>query len=118
MHSRMPAFNSPFALLPLVDDLVLPRKSARRFVRPLVDDLAVVARCRVSRLSLHPRGHLFVQLLDLLRFYASLDMDDHSGRQLTEEQVQQQHCANWSAFQLMLFNKVPQVGGGGNARLR
>ncbi|CAI5536300.1 unnamed protein product [Closterium sp. Naga37s-1] len=95
--------------LELLIDL-LSQLPTRRFFRPVVDDMAVAARCRLSRLYRHPRGRLFVQLVDLLRFYARFQMDDHAGRQLDEEEVDREHCARVSALQLFLFNKVPEVG--------
>ncbi|GJP44192.1 hypothetical protein CLOM_g3581, partial [Closterium sp. NIES-68] len=94
--------------LELLIDL-LSQLPTRRFFRPVVDDMAVAARCRLSRLYRHPRGRLFVQLVDLLRFYARFQMDDHAGRQLDEEEVDREHCARVSALQLFLFNKVPEL---------
>ncbi|CAI5955030.1 unnamed protein product [Closterium sp. NIES-65] len=93
--------------LELLIDL-LSQLPTRRFFRPVVDDMAVAARCRLSRLYRHQRGRLFVQLVDLLRFYARFQMDDHAGRQLDEEEVDREHCARVSALQLFLFNKVPE----------
>ncbi|CAI5484003.1 unnamed protein product [Closterium sp. Yama58-4] len=94
--------------LELLIDL-LSQLPTRRFFRPVVDDMAVAARCRFSRLYRHPRGRHFVQLVDLLRFYARFQMDDHAGRQLDEEEVDREHCARVSALQLFLFNKVPEL---------
>ncbi|CAI5501808.1 unnamed protein product [Closterium sp. Naga37s-1] len=94
--------------LELLIDL-LSQLPTRRFFRPVVDDMAVAARCRLSRLYRHPRGRLFVQLVDLLRFYARFQMDDHAGRQLDEEEVDREHCARVSALQLFLFNNVPEL---------
>ncbi|KAJ6702448.1 hypothetical protein OIU74_013580 [Salix koriyanagi] len=37
--------------------------------RPLVADVAVVAKCHLSALYRHEKGKLFAQLVDLLQFY-------------------------------------------------
>ncbi|CAN6842724.1 unnamed protein product [Brassica oleracea var. botrytis] len=42
-----------------------------RYLRPLVADIAVFAKCRLSVIYKHEKGiKLFAQLVDLLRFYA------------------------------------------------
>jgi len=88
---------------------LLSQLPTRRFLRPLVEDLGVVVRCQLSRVVHHPRGRLFGQLLDLLRFYVDFQMDDQAGQQLGDEEVLHRHCLRVSALQLFLFKRRPEL---------
>ncbi|KAL2898346.1 RNA helicase aquarius [Bienertia sinuspersici] len=84
--------------------LVLPR-----YLRPLVADVAVVAKCHLSALYTHQRGKLFSQLVDLLQFYETFEINDHEGTQLTDDEVLQAHYDRFQSFQLLAFKKVPKL---------
>ena len=60
---------------------------AYRYLRPLVADVAVVAKCHLSALYKHEKGKLFAQLVDLLQFYEKFEINDHVGTQLTDDEV-------------------------------
>lgn len=90
-------------LLPLMLVLIY------RFLRPLVADVAVVAKCHLSALYTHEKGRLFAQLVDLLQFYESFEINDHSGTQLNDDDVLQAHYSRFQAFQLLAFKQVPKV---------
>lgn len=80
-----------------------------RLVRPLVADVAVVAKCHLSSLYRHEKGKLFGQLVDLLQFYEGFEIDDSKGRQMTDDEVLQAHYRRLQAFQLFAFKKIPKV---------
>ena len=80
-----------------------------RFLRPLVADVAVVAKCHLSALYTHEKGRLFAQLVDLLQFYEGFEINDHSGTQLGDDDVLQAHYSRFQAFQLLAFKQVPKV---------
>lgn len=80
-----------------------------RYLRPLVADVAVVSKCHLSALYRHEKGKLFAQLVDLLQFYENFEISDHSGRQLTDDEVLQSHYDRFQSFQLLAFKKIPRV---------
>ena len=82
---------------------------AYRYLRPLVADVAVVAKCHLSALYRHEKGKLFAQLVDLLQFYEKFEINDHVGTQLTDDEVVQSHYDRFQSFQLLAFKKIPKV---------
>ncbi|KAK4592152.1 hypothetical protein RGQ29_016595 [Quercus rubra] len=64
---------------------LLSQLPTRRYLRPLVADVAVVAKCHLSALYKHEKGKLFAQLVDLLQFYEKFEINDHVGTQLTDD---------------------------------
>ena len=82
---------------------------AYRYLRPLVADVAVVAKCHLSALYKHEKGKLFAQLVDLLQFYEKFEINDHVGTQLTDDEVLQSHYDRFQSFQLLAFKKIPKV---------
>lgn len=80
-----------------------------RYLRPLVADVAVVAKCHLSILYRHEKGKLFAQLVDLLQFYEGFEINDHVGTQLTDDEVLQSHYERLQSFQLLAFKRVPKV---------
>ncbi|KAL5542059.1 hypothetical protein UlMin_009769 [Ulmus minor] len=57
------------------------------YLRPLVADVAVVAKCQLSALDRREKGKLFAQLVDLLQFYEGFEINDHVGTQLTDDEL-------------------------------
>ncbi|KAL6557906.1 hypothetical protein OROMI_018256 [Orobanche minor] len=88
---------------------LLSQLPTRRLVRPLVADVAVVSKCHLSALYRHEKGKLFVQLVDLLQYYEGFEIDDHQGRQMTDDEVLQAHYKRLQAFQLFAFKKIPKL---------
>ncbi|WCJ39022.1 P-loop containing nucleoside triphosphate hydrolases superfamily protein [Euphorbia peplus] len=88
---------------------LLSQLPTRRYLRPLVADVAVVAKCHLSALYRHAKGRLFAQLVDLLQFYERFEINDHVGTQLTDDEVLQSHYDRFQAFQLLAFKKIPKL---------
>ncbi|KAG8063199.1 hypothetical protein GUJ93_ZPchr0003g18236 [Zizania palustris] len=88
---------------------MLSQLPTRRFLRPLVADVAVVAKCHLSALYTHEKGRLFAQLVDLLQFYEGFEINDHSGTQLSDDDVLQAHYSRFQAFQMLAFKQVPKL---------
>ncbi|KAF2323780.1 hypothetical protein GH714_036895 [Hevea brasiliensis] len=80
-----------------------------RYLRPLVADVAVVAKCHLSSLYRHEKWKLFAQLVDLLQFYERFEINDHVGTQLTDDEVLQSHYDHFHAFQLLAFKKIRKL---------
>ena len=64
--------------LELTIDL-LSQLPTRRFVATLLEDRALLVKCRLCALAQHPAGHLFRQLSDLLQFYINFPINSHTG---------------------------------------
>lgn len=88
---------------------LLSQLPTRRFLKPVVADVAVVAKCHLSALYTHEKGRLFAQLVDLLQFYESFEIDDHVGTQLSDDDVLLAHYSRLQAFQLLAFKQIPKL---------
>ncbi|XP_024517313.1 RNA helicase aquarius [Selaginella moellendorffii] len=85
---------------------LLSQMPTRRFGKAVVNDLAVVVKCKLSPLHEHPQGTLFRKLVDLLQFYADFELDDQKG---LEVNVLKRHCNFIHSFQLLAFNQEPKL---------
>ncbi|RDY09866.1 Intron-binding protein aquarius, partial [Mucuna pruriens] len=88
---------------------LLSQLPTRRYLRPLVGDVAVVAKCHLSALYRHEKGKLFAQLVDLLQFYEGFEINDHTGTQLTDHEVLESHYNRMQSFQLLAFKKMEKL---------
>lgn len=88
---------------------LLSQLPTRRFVRALVEDAAIVVKSRLSALYAHRRGHLFRQLVDLLQFYQHYEINDQTGTQLADDDVQLSHSSRLHALQYLVFKQVPKL---------
>ncbi|WJX17061.1 hypothetical protein P8452_07016 [Trifolium repens] len=88
---------------------LLSQLPTRRYLRPLVADVAVVAKCHLSALYRHEKGKLFAQLVDLLQFYEGFEINDHTGIQLTDHEVLESHYSRLQSFQLLAFKKIDRL---------
>lgn len=88
---------------------LLSQLPTRRFLKPVVADVAVVAKCHLSALYTHEKGRLFAQLVDLLQFYEGFEIDDHVGTQLNDDDILLAHYSRLQAFQLLAYKKVPKL---------
>ncbi|PSS26492.1 Intron-binding protein like [Actinidia chinensis var. chinensis] len=88
---------------------LLSQLPTRRFLKPLVADVAVVSKCHLSALYRHEKGKLFAQLVNLLQFYEGFEIDDSLGRQMTDDEVLQSHYDRLQAFQLLAYKKIPKL---------
>jgi hypothetical protein len=48
-------------------------------------------------------------VVDLLQFYEGFEINDHSGMQLSDDDVLQAHYFRFQAFQLLAFKQVPKL---------
>ncbi|XP_008195128.2 RNA helicase aquarius [Tribolium castaneum] len=94
--------------LELVTDLeaLLP---TRRFFNTVLDDSHLVVRCQLSALIKRPEGHLFSQLLDMLKFYARFEISDETGDPLTDHDMTQLHYSKITSLQKAAFAKFPDL---------
>ncbi|OAY64326.1 Intron-binding protein aquarius [Ananas comosus] len=88
---------------------LLSQLPTRRFLKPVIADAAVVAKCHLSALYTHEKGRLFAQLVDLLQFYEGFEIDDHFGTQLNDDDILLAHYSRLQAFQLLAFKQVPKL---------
>ncbi|KAJ3670490.1 hypothetical protein LUZ60_010814 [Juncus effusus] len=88
---------------------LLTQLSTRRFLRPLVADLAGVSKYHLSALYTHEKGCLFSQLVDPLQFYEDFEIDGHFGMQLSDDDVMLTHYSRLQALQLLTFKQVPKL---------
>jgi len=91
----------------LLTDL-LAQLPTRRLTAALLEDCAVLVKCRMSALIKHPQGKLFGQLVDLFAMYVAFPIDNHTGQELQELDVQQRHYEKVQRLQLLLFKYWPQ----------
>ncbi|CAI9102844.1 OLC1v1001193C1 [Oldenlandia corymbosa var. corymbosa] len=90
---------------------LLSQLPTRRYIRALVADIGVVAKCHLSALYRHEKGRLFSQLVDLLQFYERFPIDNYSGKQMDDDEVLQAHYKRFQAFQVHAFKKIPKLKG-------
>ncbi|XP_019770956.2 RNA helicase aquarius isoform X1 [Dendroctonus ponderosae] len=94
--------------LELVIDLeaLLP---TRRFFNTVLDDCHVVVRCWLSGLIKRPEGHLFSQLLEMLKFYTRFEISDETGDPLSDHDMTQLHYIKITSLQKAAFAKFPEL---------
>lgn len=88
---------------------MLSQLPTRRFLATVLDDRAVLVKCRMSALHAHPRGRLFSQLVDLFAFYQRFEINDHTGMQLSDDEVTAQHYERVQQLQRLCFAHVPEL---------
>ncbi|XP_057663610.1 RNA helicase aquarius [Diorhabda carinulata] len=94
--------------LELITDLeaLLP---TRRFFNTVLDDCHLVVHCQLSALIKRPEGHLFSQLLEMLKFYSRFEISDESGDPLTDHDMTQIHYSKITSLQQAAFVKFPDL---------
>lgn len=88
---------------------ILSQLPTRRFLKAIVADVAVVPKCHLSALYTHEKGRLFSQLVDLLQFYEGFEIDEHTGSQMSDDDVLLAHYSRLQAFQLLAFKQIPKL---------
>ena len=88
---------------------MLSQLPTRRFVRTMLEDRAVLVKCRLSALFSNPRGRLFSQLVDLFRFYQGFEINDHTGTQLTDDEFASAHYDRLQQLQRLAFKHIPAL---------
>ncbi|KAL3158109.1 hypothetical protein ABBQ32_011710 [Trebouxia sp. C0010 RCD-2024] len=88
---------------------LLSQLPTRRFIRTLLEDRAILTKCRMSGLFQHPQARLFVQLVDLFQFYMMFPIDDHTGDPVSDEDVTAAHYEKVQQVQRLFFKHVPKL---------
>jgi intron-binding protein aquarius len=88
---------------------LLSQLPTRRFVRTVLEDRAVLVKCRLAPLFGNPRGRLFSQLVDLYCFYQGFEINDHTGAQLTDDEVAAAHYERLQQLQRLAFKHIPAL---------
>ena len=79
----------------------------RRFFNTVLDDQHVVVRSRLAPLTKHPEGKLFVELLDMVQFYADFEISEETGEALTDREMTAMHYSRITSLQKIAFKKFP-----------
>ena len=75
----------------------------------MIDSLNVVTRCRLAVLAAQPEGHLFRQLLEMVKFYVGFEIDDFSGEQLTDDHMVDQHYQRVRTLQVIVYRHFDEL---------
>ena len=91
----------------LIDmEVILP---TRRFFNTLLDNEQVVVRLEMSKLNGHPDCSLLCEMLQYLKYYASFEIDDHSGNPLTQKEMMSRHYRRVTELQRSVFKLYPEL---------
>uniref|UniRef100_A0A5F8GMX2 RNA helicase aquarius n=1 Tax=Monodelphis domestica TaxID=13616 RepID=A0A5F8GMX2_MONDO len=82
----------------------------RRWFNTVLDDSHLVVHCYLSNL-VHREGdgHLFSQLLDVLKFYTGFEINDQTGNALTENEMTTIHYDRITSLQRAAFAHFPEL---------
>uniref|UniRef100_A0A8C3IGU0 RNA helicase aquarius n=1 Tax=Chrysemys picta bellii TaxID=8478 RepID=A0A8C3IGU0_CHRPI len=82
----------------------------RRWFNTVLDDSHLVVHCYLSSLAKREReGHLFCQLLDMLKFYTGFEINDQTGNALTENEMTTIHYDRITSLQRAAFAHFPEL---------
>ncbi|BET02370.1 Aquarius homolog (Mouse) [Nesidiocoris tenuis] len=81
----------------------------RRFFNVLLDDCQLVLRCKLSNLAKRSEGKLFLQLMEILKFYSRFEINDVTGDCLTDAQMSRIHYDSVTSLQKAIFAKFPSM---------
>ncbi|MCJ1311773.1 hypothetical protein MMC25_005446 [Agyrium rufum] len=85
-------------ILEFLSDL-LSQLPTRRYVNALLQDLNLLALIQLSPLFKLERNGLFRDVVYLFQHYSNFPIDDHTGVQLSRNEVYEQHCARLARLQ-------------------
>ncbi|GAX76342.1 hypothetical protein CEUSTIGMA_g3788.t1 [Chlamydomonas eustigma] len=96
--------------LELLVDL-LSQLPTRRFVHTLLEDRAVLVKCKLSSLYRFPGkgADLYRQLVDLFQFYMGFAIDNHTGDPQADDDITTQHYEKVCQLQRLAFKHWPQL---------
>ncbi|XP_039598060.1 RNA helicase aquarius isoform X2 [Polypterus senegalus] len=84
----------------------------RRWFNTILDNSHLVVHCSLSGLAQREKeGHLFCQLLDMLKFYAGFEINDQTGNALTEKEMTSMHYERITSLQRAAFAHFPELHG-------
>ncbi|XP_055013721.1 LOW QUALITY PROTEIN: RNA helicase aquarius [Boleophthalmus pectinirostris] len=82
----------------------------RRWFNTVLDDSHLVVHCHLSGLTQREKeGHLFCQLLDMLKFYAGFEINDQTGNALTQKEMTTLHYDRIISLQRAAFAHFPEL---------
>ncbi|XP_060117192.1 RNA helicase aquarius isoform X1 [Heteronotia binoei] len=82
----------------------------RRWFNTILDDSHLVVHCYLSSLAKRDKeGHLFCQLLDMLKFYTGFEINDQTGNALTENEMTTIHYDRITSLQRAAFAHFPEL---------
>eukprot|EP00066_Takifugu_rubripes_P001547 XP_003962796.1 PREDICTED: intron-binding protein aquarius [Takifugu rubripes] len=83
----------------------------RRWFNTMLDDSHMVVRCHLSGLvhREEEEGHLFCQLLDMLKFYTGFEINDQTGNALTQKEMTTIHYEKITSLQRAAFVHFPDL---------
>ncbi|KAM8833729.1 RNA helicase aquarius isoform 2-T3 [Synchiropus picturatus] len=82
----------------------------RRWFNTVLDDSHLVVSCHLSSLTRREKeGHLFCQLLDMLKFYTGFEINDQTGNALTEKEMTTLHYDKITSLQRATFAHFPEL---------
>ncbi|XP_017331417.1 RNA helicase aquarius isoform X3 [Ictalurus punctatus] len=82
----------------------------RRWFNTVLDDSHLVVSCHLSSLTQREKeGHLFCQLLDMLKFYTGFEINDQTGNALTEKEMTTLHYDRITSLQRAAFAHFPEL---------
>ncbi|XP_044292133.1 RNA helicase aquarius isoform X1 [Varanus komodoensis] len=82
----------------------------RRWFNTILDDAHLVVHCYLSSLAKRDKeGHLFCQLLDMLKFYTGFEINDQTGNALTENEMTTIHYDRITSLQRAAFAHFPEL---------
>uniref|UniRef100_A0A673CNS9 RNA helicase aquarius n=1 Tax=Sphaeramia orbicularis TaxID=375764 RepID=A0A673CNS9_9TELE len=82
----------------------------RRWFNTVLDDSHLVVSCHLSSLTHREKeGHLFCQLLDMLKFYTGFEINDQTGNALTEKEMTTLHYDRITSLQRAAFAHFPEL---------
>uniref|UniRef100_H0UUS5 RNA helicase aquarius n=1 Tax=Cavia porcellus TaxID=10141 RepID=H0UUS5_CAVPO len=82
----------------------------RRWFNTILDDSHLLVHCYLSNLVRREEdGHLFSQLLDMLKFYTGFEINDQTGNALTENEMTTIHYDRITSLQRAAFAHFPEL---------
>lgn len=82
----------------------------RRWFNTVLDDAHLVVNCQLSHITDREKeGHLFCQLLDMLKFYTGFEISDQTGNALTQKEMTTLHYDRITSLQRAAFAHFPEL---------
>uniref|UniRef100_A0A8C6UHK6 RNA helicase aquarius n=1 Tax=Neogobius melanostomus TaxID=47308 RepID=A0A8C6UHK6_9GOBI len=82
----------------------------RRWFNTVLDDSHLLVHCYLSGLMQRDKeGHLFCQLLDMLKFYTGFEINDQTGNALTQKEMTTLHYDRITSLQRAAFAHFPEL---------
>ncbi|XP_073783162.1 RNA helicase aquarius isoform X2 [Danio rerio] len=82
----------------------------RRWFNTVLDDAHLMVKCQLSHLTGREKeGHLFCQLLDMLKFYTGFEISDQTGNALTQKEMTTLHYDRITSLQRAAFAHFPEL---------